>query len=33
VVAVVATADATARTDDGQVMTVDGGAGTVHPHD
>jgi phosphoenolpyruvate synthase/pyruvate phosphate dikinase len=31
--AVVATGDATARLDDGQVVTVDGGAGTVHPHD
>ena len=31
--AVVATGDATARLDDGQLVTVDGGAGTVHPHD
>jgi rifampicin phosphotransferase len=31
--AVVATGDATTRLDDGQVVTVDGGAGTVHPHD
>jgi rifampicin phosphotransferase len=31
--AVVATGDATARLTDGQVVTVDGGAGTVHPHD
>jgi phosphohistidine swiveling domain-containing protein len=31
--AVVATSDATTRLDDGQVVTVDGGAGTVHPHD
>jgi phosphohistidine swiveling domain-containing protein len=31
--AVVATGDATARLADGQVVTVDGGAGTVHPHD
>jgi rifampicin phosphotransferase len=30
--AVVATGDATARLADGQVVTVDGGAGTVHPH-
>ena len=30
--AVVATGDATTRLDDGQVVTVDGGAGTVHPH-
>ncbi len=30
---VVATGDATARLADGQVVTVDGGAGTVHPHD
>jgi rifampicin phosphotransferase len=29
--AVVATGDATARLDDGQVVTVDGGAGTIHP--
>jgi pyruvate,water dikinase len=29
--AVVATGDATTRLDDGQVVTVDGGAGTVHP--
>jgi pyruvate,water dikinase len=29
--AVVATGDATARLTDGQVVTVDGGAGTVHP--
>jgi pyruvate,water dikinase len=31
--AVVATGDATIRLADGQVVTVDGGAGTVHPHD
>jgi pyruvate,water dikinase len=31
--AVVATGDATTRLDDGQLVTVDGGAGTVHPHD
>jgi rifampicin phosphotransferase len=31
--AVVATGDATARLADAQVVTVDGGAGTVHPHD
>jgi pyruvate,water dikinase len=31
--AVVATGDATTRLDDGQVVTVDGGAGTVHPQD
>jgi rifampicin phosphotransferase len=31
--AVVATGNATTRLDDGQVVTVDGGAGTVHPHD
>jgi phosphohistidine swiveling domain-containing protein len=31
--AVVATGDATTRLRDGQVVTVDGGAGTVHPHD
>jgi rifampicin phosphotransferase len=31
--AVVATGDATTRLADGQVVTVDGGAGTVHPHD
>jgi phosphohistidine swiveling domain-containing protein len=31
--AVVATGDATTRLVDGQVVTVDGGAGTVHPHD
>jgi rifampicin phosphotransferase len=31
--AVVATGDATTRLDDGQMVTVDGGAGTVHPHD
>jgi phosphohistidine swiveling domain-containing protein len=31
--AVVATGDATARLDDGQPVTVDGSAGTVHPHD
>ncbi|MDF2742935.1 MAG: hypothetical protein K0S88_4311 [Actinomycetia bacterium] len=31
--AVVATGEATIRLDDGQVVTVDGGAGTVHPHD
>jgi phosphohistidine swiveling domain-containing protein len=30
--AVVATGDATTRLTDGQVVTVDGGAGTVHPH-
>jgi rifampicin phosphotransferase len=30
--AVVATGDATTRLDDGQVVTVDGGAGTIHPH-
>jgi phosphohistidine swiveling domain-containing protein len=30
--AVVATSDATTRLDDGQVVTVDGGAGIVHPH-
>jgi rifampicin phosphotransferase len=30
--AVVATGDATTRLDGGQVVTVDGGAGTVHPH-
>jgi phosphohistidine swiveling domain-containing protein len=30
---VVATGDATTRLDDGQMVTVDGGAGTVHPHD
>jgi pyruvate,water dikinase len=30
--AVVATGDATSRLADGQVVTVDGGAGTVHPH-
>jgi rifampicin phosphotransferase len=30
--AVVATGDATARLSDGQRVTVDGGAGTVHPH-
>jgi phosphohistidine swiveling domain-containing protein len=29
---VVATSDATTRLDDGQVVTVDGGAGIVHPH-
>jgi phosphoenolpyruvate-protein kinase (PTS system EI component) len=29
--AVVATGDATTRLDDGQMVTVDGGAGTVHP--
>jgi phosphohistidine swiveling domain-containing protein len=29
--AVVATEDATSRLVDGQVVTVDGGAGTVHP--
>jgi phosphohistidine swiveling domain-containing protein len=28
---VVATGDATARLTDGQVVTVDGGAGTIHP--
>jgi phosphohistidine swiveling domain-containing protein len=31
--AVVATGDATARLADGQVVTVNGGTGTVHPHD
>jgi pyruvate,water dikinase len=31
--AVVATGDATTRLDDGQVVTVDGSAGAVHPHD
>jgi len=31
--AVVATGDVTTRLADGQVVTVDGGAGTVHPHD
>jgi rifampicin phosphotransferase len=31
--AVVATGDATTRLADGQVVTVDGGAGTVHSHD
>jgi pyruvate,water dikinase len=31
--AVVATGDATTRLNDGQVVTVDGGAGTVHSHD
>jgi phosphohistidine swiveling domain-containing protein len=31
--AVVATGDATTRLDDGQMVTVDGGASTVHPHD
>jgi pyruvate,water dikinase len=31
--AVVATGDATTRLADGQLVTVDGGAGTVHPHD
>jgi phosphohistidine swiveling domain-containing protein len=31
--AVVATGDATTSLDDGQVVTVDGGAGTVHRHD
>jgi rifampicin phosphotransferase len=31
--AVVATGDATTRLDEGQTVTVDGGAGTVHPHD
>jgi rifampicin phosphotransferase len=31
--AVVATGDATTRLDDGQLVTVDGGAGTVHPRD
>jgi rifampicin phosphotransferase len=31
--AVVATGDATTRLTDGQRVTVDGGAGTVHPHD
>jgi rifampicin phosphotransferase len=30
--AVVATGDATTRLDDGQVVTVDGGAGTIYPH-
>jgi rifampicin phosphotransferase len=30
--AVVATGDATTRLADGQVVTVDGGAGAVHPH-
>ena len=30
--AVVAAGDATARLADGQVVTVDGGAGAVHPH-
>jgi phosphohistidine swiveling domain-containing protein len=30
--AVVATGDATTRLADGQVVTVDGGAGTIHPH-
>jgi pyruvate,water dikinase len=30
--AVVATGDATTRLADGQMVTVDGGAGTVHPH-
>jgi pyruvate,water dikinase len=30
--AVVATGDATSRLSDGQPVTVDGGAGTVHPH-
>ena len=30
--AVVATGDATTRLDDGQVVTVDGSAGTVHPN-
>jgi phosphohistidine swiveling domain-containing protein len=29
---VVATGDATTRLADGQVVTVDGGAGTIHPH-
>jgi phosphohistidine swiveling domain-containing protein len=29
---VVAAGDATVRLADGQVVTVDGGAGTVHPH-
>jgi phosphohistidine swiveling domain-containing protein len=28
---VVATGDATTRLDDGQLVTVDGGAGTIHP--
>jgi phosphoenolpyruvate synthase/pyruvate phosphate dikinase len=31
--AVVATGDATSRLSDGQLVTVDGGAGTVHLHD
>jgi rifampicin phosphotransferase len=31
--AVVATGDATTCLDDGQVVTVDGSTGTVHPHD
>ena len=31
--AVVATGDATTRLADGQLVTVDGGAGTIHPHD
>ena len=31
--AVVATADATAHLADGQVVTVDGGAGTIHPNE
>jgi phosphohistidine swiveling domain-containing protein len=30
---VVATGDASIRLSDGQRVTVDGGAGTVHPHD
>ena len=30
--AVVATGDATTRLDDGQMVTVDGGAGAIHPH-
>jgi phosphohistidine swiveling domain-containing protein len=30
--AVVATGDATTRLDDGQLVTVDGGAGAIHPH-
>ncbi len=30
--AVVATGDATTRLNDGQRVTVDGGAGTIHPH-
>jgi phosphohistidine swiveling domain-containing protein len=30
---VVATGDATTRLTDGQRVTVDGGAGAVHPHD